>query len=114
MRAIPTAPLAAGTLILSYAVVAATGSRPLGGLVLAIGGVCCIRIWTRRHGARAAVRLAGVGLAAFVVSHVLALAVGPWPSVLIVALAAGAAVWSLADSRAPGAARGLAFRQPTR
>jgi hypothetical protein len=114
VRALPTAPLAAGSLIAGYAVVAATGSRPLGGVVLAIGGLCCIRIWARRHGARTAARLAGVGFAAFVASHVLALAVGAWPSVLIVAAATAAATWTLADSRTLAPARGLALRPPVR
>jgi hypothetical protein len=105
MRPLPTAPLAAGSLIAAWAVVAATGSRPLGGVVLAIGGLCCIRIWMRRHGTRTAARLAGVGFAAFVVSHVLALAVGPWPAVLTVAAVTAAATWAWADARiyAPGA-----------
>jgi hypothetical protein len=114
VRALPTAPLAAGSLIAGYAVVAATASRPLGGVVLAIGGLCCIRIWARRHGTRTAARLAGVGLAALVVSHVLALAVGAWPSVLIVAAATAAATWTLADSRALAPSRGLALRPPIR
>lgn len=114
MRALPTAPLAAGSLIAGYAVVAGTGSRPLGGVVLAIGGLWCIRIWARRHGARTAARLAGVGFAAFVASHLLALAVGAWPSVLIVAAATAVAIWALADVHAFAPARGLAFRPPTR
>jgi hypothetical protein len=115
VRNLPTAPLAAGSLIASYGVVAATGSRPLGGLVLSIGGLCCIRVWMRRHGARTAAQLAGVGFAAFVVSHVLALAIGAWPSVLLVAAVTAVATWALADSQtlAP-AARGLAFRPPAR
>ncbi len=99
MRPLPTAPLAAGSLISSYGVVAASGSRPLGGLVLAAGGLCCVEIWRRRHGARVAARLGGVGFAAFVVSHLLALAVGAWPAVLIVASATAAATWALADAR---------------
>jgi hypothetical protein len=114
MRALPTAPLAAGSLIASYGVVAATGSRPLGGAVLGAGGLCCIEIWRRRHGTRTAARLAGVGLAAFVVSHLLALAVGPWPAVLIVAAVTAAATWTLADSCIHEAPATLAFRQPTR
>ncbi|MGD0455457.1 MAG: hypothetical protein ABSB69_17875 [Solirubrobacteraceae bacterium] len=114
MRALPTAPLAAGSLIAGYAVVAATGSRPLGGVVLAIGGLCCIRIWMQRHGARTAARLAGVGFAAFVASHVLALAVGAWPAVLIVAAATAAATWALADARMLAPARALALRPPAR
>ena len=99
MRALPTAPLAAGSLIASYGVVAASGSRPLGGVVLAAGGLCCIGIWRRRHGARIAAQLGGVGFGAFVGSHVLALGVGPWPAVLIVAAATAAATWARADSR---------------
>jgi hypothetical protein len=114
MRALPTAPLAAGSLIASYGVVAATGSRPLGGAVLAAGGLCCIEIWRRRHGTRTAAQLGGVGFAAFVVSHLLALVVGPWPSVLIVAAATAAAAWALADSRMMESPGTLAFRQSTR
>jgi hypothetical protein len=104
VRAVPTAPLAAGSLVVSYAVVAASGSRPLGGAVLGAGGLCCIGIWTRRHGRRTAARLAGVGFAAFVASHLLALAVGPWPAVLIVATATAGAAWELADRRTPAPA----------
>jgi hypothetical protein len=114
VRPIPTAPLAAGSLIAGYAIVVASGSRPLGGVVLALGGLLCIRIWTRRHGARTALRLAAVGLAAFVLSHVLALAVGAWPSVLIVAAATAAATWALADAHAVAPPRALAFRPPAR
>jgi hypothetical protein len=114
MRAPPTAPLAAGSLIASYGVVAASGSRPLGGAVLAAGGLCCIGIWRRRHGTRTAAQLGGVGFAAFVVSHVLALAVGPWPAVLIVAAATAAATWALADSRMLESAAPLALRSPAR
>jgi hypothetical protein len=114
VRPLPTAPLAAGSLIVSYAVVVSTGSRPLGGVVLAIGGLWCIRVWLRRHGRRTAARLAAVGFAAFVVSHVLALAVGAWPSVLIVAAVTAAATWVLADAHDVVPARSLAFRPPTR
>lgn len=100
MRVLPTTPLAAGSLVVSYAVVAASGSRPLGGAVLAAGGLCCVGIWTRRHGRRTAAQLAGIGFGAFVVSHLLALAIGPWPAVLIVAAVTAAATWELADRRA--------------
>jgi len=114
MRALPTAPLAAGSLIASYGVVAATGSRPLGGAVLAAGGLCCIGIWRGRHGTRTAARLGGVGFAAFVVSHVLALGVGPWPAVLIVAAVTAAATWALADSRMRESPLPLALRSSAR
>jgi hypothetical protein len=100
MRGLPTAPLAAGSLIAGYAVASASGSRPLGGVVLAAGGLWCVREWTRRNDARTAAILAGVGLVAFAGSHVLALALGAWPAVLLVSAAMGAATWALADSRA--------------
>lgn len=89
--------MAAGSLIAGYAVVSATGSRPLGGMVLAIGGLWCIHAWARRHGTRTAVTLGCVGLGAFVVSHLLAPAIGPWPSVLVVAGVMGVVAWVRAD-----------------
>jgi hypothetical protein len=110
VRSRPTAPIAAGVFVLSYGVVAITGSRPLGGVVLAVGGLCCVQMWSRRHGPRTAAELACVGLGAFVLSHVLALAIGAWPSVLLLAAASATVVWRRADSRPPASARGLAFR----
>jgi hypothetical protein len=82
--------------------------------VLAAGGLCCIRIWTLRHGARTAAQLGGVGLGAFIASHLLALVVGAWPSVLIVAAVTAWATWTLADARLFSPRGGLAFRPPTR
>jgi hypothetical protein len=101
MRPMPTAPVAAGTLILGYAVAVASGSRPLGGVVLLIGGLWCIRAWSSRRGTREASILAAIGFTAFVASHLLALIVGAWPAVLLVAAAMAAAAWTRAD--APGA-----------
>jgi hypothetical protein len=99
VRLTPTAPVAAASLIVGYAVAVGTGSRPLGGVVLAIGGLWCIQAWMRRHGTRTAVTLACVGLGAFVASHLLALAIGAWPAVLLVATAMAAAAWTRADAR---------------
>ena len=99
VRRIPTAPVAAGTLIAGYAIAASSGSRLLGGFVLLFGGLWCIQAWTRRHGTRTAATLAAVGLGAFVLTHLLALAIGAWPSVLLVAAAMAAAAWSRADAR---------------
>lgn len=95
----PTAPVAAASLVVGYAVVVSTGSRPLGGVVLAIGGLWCIHAWGRRHGARTAAVLTCVGLGAFIVSHLLALAIGAWPSVLIVAALMAGVAWRRADAR---------------
>ena len=100
MRFTPTAPVAGGTLIVGYAVASATGSRPLGGVVLLLGGLWCIRAWSRRHGTRTAATLAAVGVGALILSHLLALGIGAWPSVLLVAAVMAAAAWSRADARA--------------
>jgi hypothetical protein len=100
-RSLPTAPVAAGSLIAGYAVAVGSGSRPLGGVVLLAGGLWCVREWTRRNDTRTAVVLACAGLAAFVLSHVLALAIGAWPAVLLVAAAMALATWVRADARLP-------------
>lgn len=97
-RSYPTAQLAAASLIGGYAVASSTGSRPLGGLVLAAGGLACVRLWSMRCGRRTAAELAGVGLVAFALSHVLALAVGAWPSVLLVSAVTAIVVWVRADA----------------
>ncbi len=94
----PTAAIAAGSLIAGDAVAAGSGSRPLGGAVRAAGGLYSVRVWHRRHGAGTAAALGGVGLAAFVASHVLAQAIGAWPSVLTVAAVTGAVVWVRSDA----------------
>jgi hypothetical protein len=100
-RRTPTAPVAAASLIAGYAVAAGTGSRPLGGVVLLAGGLWCVRAWNRRDGSREAAILAAVGLGAFVASHLLALAIGAWPAVLLVAAAMAAIAWTRSDTRAP-------------
>lgn len=99
MRPIPTAPVAAGSLIAGFAVAVSTDSRPLGGVVLAIGGLWCIQAWARRHGGRTAVILGCVGFGAFVVSHLLGLLISGWPSVLLVSAVMAAAAWTQADAR---------------
>ncbi|HTX31926.1 MAG TPA: hypothetical protein VMD09_11095 [Solirubrobacteraceae bacterium] len=96
---VPTAPLAAAGLIAGFAVATATGSRPLGGVVLAAFGVTCIVIWRRRDGLRTTIWLTAAGLAAFAVSHALGLIIGPWPAVLLSAAAAAAAAWWYSDSK---------------
>ncbi|MFZ2113388.1 MAG: hypothetical protein WAU77_06615 [Solirubrobacteraceae bacterium] len=99
MRPIPTAPVAAASLIAGFAVAVSTGSRPLGGVVLAIGGLWCIQAWARRNGRRTALILGCVGFGAFVVSHLLGLLIGAWPSVLLVSAAMAATAWVKADAR---------------
>lgn len=93
-----TAPVAAASLIAGYATAAASGSRPLGGLVLVAGGAWCVRAWLREHDRRTALTLTGVAFAAFVLAHVLALLIGAWPSVLLVSAVTAAIVWRRADA----------------
>jgi hypothetical protein len=71
LERLPTAPIAAAGLVAGFGVAVATGSRPLGGAVLAACGLTCIAVWLRRDGARVTVELTAAGLAAFVVSHLL-------------------------------------------
>jgi hypothetical protein len=99
VRVTPTAPVAAASLIVGYGIAASTGSRLLGAVALLVGGLWCIQTWLRRHGARTAVTLASVGLGALVLSHLLALAIGAWPAVLLVAAAMAAAAWTRADTQ---------------
>jgi len=98
-RRIATAPIAASGLIVAYAVAVGSGSRALGGVVLSVFGLACIAIWLRRDGGRTAVQLTAAGLLAFAASHVLALVIGAWPSVLAVAAASGALCWKVSDTR---------------
>jgi hypothetical protein len=96
---VPTAALAATGLIAGFGVAVASGSRPLGGVVLAACGLPCIPIWTRRHGLRTAAMLTASGLVAFAVSHALGLLVGPWPAVLATAALTFAGYWIVSDSK---------------
>jgi hypothetical protein len=98
-RHLPTAPLAAAGLIAGFAVAVATGSRPLGGIVLAGFGVVCLSIWRRRDGTRTAAVLGAVGLLAFGLSHLLGLVIGSWPAVLAAAGVLASASWRLSDAR---------------
>jgi hypothetical protein len=108
----PTAALAATGLIAGYGVAVVTGSRPLGGLLLAVCGIGCIAVWAQRHGARLTSLLAAGGLCAFALSHALGLLIGAWPAVLVTAAATAAAYWRLSDSRAADVAGASASARP--
>ena len=96
---VATAPIAATGLVAGFAVAVASGSRSLGGVVLAACGLGCIAIWLRRDGRRIAIQLTAAGLLGFALSHVLGLVIGAWPSVLVVAAAIAILCWRLSDSR---------------
>jgi hypothetical protein len=99
MTRLATAPIAGFGLIAGFAVAVVSGSRLLGGLVLAICGLTCIATWLRRDGRRTAGLLSFAGLLAFAVSHVLGLIIGAWPAVLLVAAGTAALCWRLSDAR---------------
>ena len=97
VRTFPTAPLAATTLVVRYLVADLTGVRALGGAVLVAGLAVCGLQWRRRVGTPRTILLIGVFLALFVTSHLLALAIGAWASVLTVAAVMWATAFSVAD-----------------
>jgi hypothetical protein len=99
MAEVPTAPVAAGSLIVGYLVARETGVRPLGGVVLALGAAWCARAWIRDTGRGTTGALLALYLALFAASHPLAKQIGAWPSVLTVAAVEGAAAWTAADRR---------------
>ena len=98
--ALRTAPIVAGSLIGGYLVARETKVRPLGGAVLAVGGIAAGRQWQRTGGTATTAALTGIYLGAFGASHPLAKAIGAWPSVLTASAVAAAAAWALSDRRA--------------
>jgi hypothetical protein len=94
----PTWPVAAGSLVLGFAVAQATGVRPLGGIVLAAGAGWCALRWREKVGTGRAAGLVGLYLAAFAGSHVLAHAIGAWPSVAVVTAVVAAGSYAVADA----------------
>jgi hypothetical protein len=96
---VPTAPIAAAGLIAGFGVAVASGSRPLGGVVLAGCGLSCIAVWLHRDGRRTTAGLTAAGLGAFAVSHVLGHAIGSWPAVFVVSAVTAGLCWRYSDSR---------------
>lgn len=96
---VPTSLLAAIGLIAGFGTATSTGSRPLGGMVMAVFGLTCIYFWVRRDGNATAVRLTLAGLAAFVLSHVIGRVIGAWPSVLLVSAATAWLCWRWSDAK---------------
>jgi len=97
MRPFPTWPIAAGALLLGFAVADVTGVRALGGVVLFLGGLECGLRWRVLLGLPRALAIVAVFLAGFALAHPLGHAIGAWPAVLLVAAAVGAIAWRAAD-----------------
>jgi hypothetical protein len=95
----PTAPIAAAGLIAGFGAAVASGSRPLGGVVLAGCGLSCLAVWLHRDGWRTAAGLTVAGLGAFAASHVLGHAIGSWPAVFVVSALTAGLCWRYSDSR---------------
>lgn len=95
----PTAPIAALSLVLGFAVADVTGVRPLGGLVLLAGSLWCAWRWRERAGAPVMWALGTLQILLFVFSHVLGDVVGTWGAVAIVAAVAAAASLVAVDRR---------------
>jgi hypothetical protein len=98
---VPTAPIAVTGLIAGFGVAVATGSRPWGGAVMSACGLTCIVVWLHRDGRGTAAKLTGVGLFAFVFSHLLGVLIGAWPSVITVSAITAGFCWRWSDSRRP-------------
>jgi hypothetical protein len=96
---LPTAAITAGSLIGGWQLARQTGIRPLGGVVLAVGGMLAGREWARRTSPAVTAGLAATYVGAFGLSHPLAKRIGAWPSVLVVSAITSAASYAMADRR---------------
>ena len=96
---IPTAAITAGSLIGGWQLARRTGNRPLGGAVLAAGGLLAGREWSRHTSPAVTGALVTTYVGAFGLSHPLAKRIGPWPSVLAVSALTAAASYLAADRR---------------
>lgn len=101
MRRLPTAVIAAVTLVAGFGAAQASGIRWLGGAVLMAGLLWCVARSLRPAGVARVAGAGAVALLAFAGSHLLADSLGAWPAVLLAALVAGTGAWLLVD-RADG------------
>ncbi|MEU4563246.1 hypothetical protein AB0F72_33115 [Actinoplanes sp. NPDC023936] len=98
--ALSTAAITAGSLIGGWQLARSTGIRPLGGAVLAAGGILAGREWARTTSPAVTTALVATYIGAFGLSHPLAKKIGSWPSVLAVSALTAAASYALSDRRA--------------
>ena len=94
-----TALVSALSLVVGYAVAAGTGVRALGGVLLVVALAWCAMRWRATAGTTTAAALVASYVVLFAVSHLLARAIGAWPSVVVVALVRGSLAATLADAR---------------
>lgn len=92
------------TLVLAFAVAQSTGVRPLGAVILLVGGLwCAVTMW-RAVGWWRTVVVGAAFAAAFAISHPLGNVIGAWQAVLAVAIVVGALAWVLGGRGDPGRA----------
>lgn len=84
--------------MLGFAVASASGVRAIGAIPLVVAGAWCAMRWWSRGGGRLAAELLGVYVLGFATSHVLARAIGAWPSVAVVSAAVAVLVALRADA----------------
>lgn len=96
---LPSAVLVAVGLAVGFGVAQGTGVRALGGAVFGVCGLAAAWLWVPRRGWGVALGLGAVYIAAFVLAHVLALAVGlpAWLAVSLVTVAAAGVTFGVAD-----------------
>lgn len=96
---LPTAPVAAGSMLGSYVIASRLGSNP--GAVAALVGplAWCATRWRQEQGEATAAALTLTYLAGFGGSHPLARRIGAWPAVLAATALTGAASHLAADRR---------------
>ncbi|MBO3084613.1 hypothetical protein [Cellulomonas fengjieae] len=104
MSRVPTAVVAAVTLVVAFTVAQLTDVRALGGVVLVAGVVWCA-VRARAAGWWRIAAVVVVGAVCFAGSHLLADPLGPWPAVLVAALVLGAVTYALVDRRSARPAR---------
>ncbi|GGC02514.1 hypothetical protein [Cellulomonas carbonis] len=102
---LPTALVAAVSLVAGFAAAQLTGLRWAGAVVVVAGAAWCV---VRERPTTAWWRLAvvvAIGVGAFVLSHVLADLLGAWPAVGVAALALGLVTWLVVDRERTGGDR---------
>jgi hypothetical protein len=104
MPRIPTAVVAALTLVVGFAVADLSGVRALGGVVLVAGVVWCV-VRARSAGWPRVAAVAVVGALCFALSHPLGRVIGAWPAVVVAAVVLGVATFVLVDRPAAQRAR---------
>ncbi len=107
--------VAAGGLVVSFAVAQVTGNRAAGAVVLILAGIwCAVRLVATVGWARMAV-VAVAYAAAFALSHPLGRVVGSWLAVVLVSVVVGVLAWLLGSSQSrPTGSRVSSTSEPTR